>query len=53
VGAAPDVFKIDGEGKAIVINSEGSNDDTILAAAEACPLQAIFLHDEDGEQVFP
>ncbi len=53
VGAAPDVFEIDNEGKAIVINSEGSDDDTILQAAEACPLEAISLFDEQGGQVYP
>ena len=52
VGAAPDVFEIDNEGKAIVINSD-SDDDTLMSAAEACPLEAITLIDEDGEQVYP
>ena len=53
IGAAPDVFEIDNEGKAIVINAEGSDDDTILEAAEACPLEAISLFDEEGEQAYP
>ncbi|MCE5200310.1 MAG: ferredoxin [Armatimonadota bacterium] len=53
VSAAPDVFEIDREGKAVVINMEGSDDDTILEAAEACPLEAIMLYDEEGEQVYP
>lgn len=53
VGAAPDVFELDKEGKAIVINPEGNDDDTILEAAEACPLEAITLIDEDGEKVYP
>ena len=53
VGAAPDVFEIDNEGKAIVINAEGADDDTILLAAEACPLEAITVFDEEGEQVYP
>jgi len=52
VGAAPDVFEIDGEGKAVVIKADGSDDETILLAAEACPLEAISLFN-DGEQVFP
>jgi len=52
VGAAPDVFEIDNEGKAIVINAEGADDEAILMAAEACPLEAITLF-EDGEQVYP
>lgn len=53
VGAAPDVFEIDAEGKAVVISVEGADDDTILAAAEACPLEAITLYDEEGEKVYP
>ena len=53
VGAAPDVFEIDDEGKAIVINGAGSDDDAILEAAEACPLDAISLFDEEGEKVYP
>ena len=53
VGAAPDVFEIDGEGKAVVVKAEGADDDTILEAAEACPLEAITLYDEEGEQAYP
>jgi len=53
VGTAPDVFEIDNEGKAVVINAEGADDDTVLAAAEACPLEAISLYDEEGERVYP
>jgi len=53
VGTAPDVFEIDREGKAVVIDAEGADDDTILAAAEACPLEAITLFDEEGEQAYP
>ena len=53
VGAAPDVFEIDKEGKAIVINAEGTDDETILLAAEACPVEAITVFDEEGEQVYP
>ena len=52
VGAAPDVFEIDNEGKAIVINAEGDDDETILLAAEACPLEAISVYD-DGELIYP
>ena len=53
VGAAPDVFEIDREGKAIVINAEGADDETVILAAEACPLEAITVFGEDGEQVYP
>ena len=53
VGVAPEVFEIDNEGKAVVISPEGTDDDRILEAAEACPLEAITLYDEDGEQAYP
>lgn len=53
VGTAPDVFELDSEGKAVIINPDGSDDDTILAAAEACPLEAITIYDEQGERIFP
>ena len=51
---APDAFKMDGERKAVVKETWRSlNDDTILTAAKACPTAAIFLYDEDGNQVYP
>jgi ferredoxin len=53
VGAAPDVFEIDSEGKAVVLSADAADDDTVLEAAEACPLEAITLYDENGEKVYP
>ena len=53
VGAAPDVFEIDKEGKAVVIDPNGADDETIVLAAEACPIEAIAVFDEEGEQVYP
>ncbi len=53
VGAAPDVFKLDNEAKAVVINADGADDETVLMAAEACPLEAITIFGEQGEQVYP
>lgn len=53
VAAAPAVFDLDKEGKAIILNAEAEDDETLLYAAEACPLEAIKLYDEDGEQVYP
>lgn len=53
VGAAPDVFDLDSSGKAIVINSDVTDEDAILEAAEACPLEAITVYGEDGVQIYP
>lgn len=60
IGAAPcvaiagSVFQLDEEGKAIVIDPHGTDDETIKLAAEACPVRAIILHDEEtGQQLYP
>lgn len=60
IGAAPcvaiagAVFQLDDEGKAIVIDPKGTDDETIRLAAEACPVRAIILTDEDtGKQIYP
>ncbi len=60
IGAAPcvaiagSVFQLDEEGKAIIIDAHGADDETIKLAAEACPTRAIILTDEDsGKQVYP
>lgn len=50
---APNVFKVNADGKAEVMNAKGDTDENILAAAKACPVQAIYVYDEDGKQIFP
>ena len=46
-------YYVDEENKAIIVDAKGADDDTILLAAESCPVQAIKLIDEDGEQIYP
>lgn len=60
IGAAPcvaiagSVFQLDEEGKAIIIDANGADDDTIKLAAEACPTRAIILTDEaTNVQIYP
>jgi len=60
IGAAPcvaiagSVFQLDEEGKAIVIDPHGADDETIKLAAEACPVRAIILIDEKtGKRIYP
>ncbi len=58
IGAAPcvaiagDVFQLDEEGKAVVVGPVTDEANVRLAAA-ACPVQAIFLYDENKKQIFP
>ncbi|MEK7529576.1 MAG: ferredoxin [Patescibacteria group bacterium] len=65
----PDVFQLNDENKAIVLNPADQSDalqtyerwlevtddeyESILLAAQSCPTLAIFVYNEDGEQLFP
>lgn len=53
VAVAPEVFELDGEGKAVVKNATGDSDEMIIDAAKACPTLAITIIGEDGKQVVP
>ena len=50
---AEKVFKLDEENKAVVIDINGADEETIIEAAKSCPVQAIFLYDENDNQIFP
>ncbi|MDD5251299.1 MAG: ferredoxin [Patescibacteria group bacterium] len=69
VVAAPAAMELDAENKAVYklkdgVRSSGPvdraqledpsvDDDTLLIAAQSCPVKAIFLYDETGKQVYP
>jgi len=69
VVAAPSVFELDAENKAVIIKKEGEkssdsseksvledaeiSDDSLMTAAQSCPVKAIFLYDEEGNQIYP
>ena len=51
---APNVFEIDDNFKAFVVDPAGDSDELILKAAKACPKLAIALeHETTGERIFP
>lgn len=52
VALAPAAFALDQSMKAVVLNPAGETYDTLFAAAESCPVQAIYLS-SDGEAVYP
>lgn len=52
-GVAPDVFELDEEGKAVVLDASAVDDETLLEAAKSCPLDAIILEDDEGNRVYP
>jgi ferredoxin len=49
VDTAPDVFQLDDEDKAIVIDPDGASVDDVIAAAGNCPVAAIFVVGESGD----
>ena len=50
---APTVFAFDEEKKAMVIDPSSVDDDTLLEAAESCPINAIVIEDDEGSQLYP
>ena len=53
VATAPSVFRIDGEGKAVLLDPATVDIEALLLVAEICPTEAIILEDGDGNQIFP
>ena len=49
VDTAPEVFELDAEDKARVIDPDGAPTDVVIEAAGNCPVTAIFVYDESGE----
>jgi ferredoxin len=49
VDTAPDVFQLDEEDKAVVVDPDGASVDDVLDAARNCPVSAIFVAGESGD----
>jgi ferredoxin len=49
VDTAPDVFQLDEEDKAVVVDPDGASVDDIVTAAGNCPVSAIFVIGEEGD----
>ena len=52
VDSAPNVFELDAEDKARVIDPDGDPADMVFDGAMNCPVTAIFVETEDG-QIYP
>jgi ferredoxin len=46
-------YELDGENKAIVLDPNAVDDETLIMSAESCPTKAILLFDKEGKQIFP
>lgn len=53
VAISPNIFKLDGENKAVILNNQDIPEN-ILMAAQSCPTKAIVIIDtETNTQVWP
>lgn len=46
-------FQLDEEQKAVILDPNAHDLDTILQAAQSCPTDAIIVTDKDGTQLWP
>ncbi len=53
VAVAPTVFQLDDSKIATVLDPTTVRDDALWEAAEACPVSAVILEDDSGNQVYP
>ncbi|MGD2104907.1 MAG: ferredoxin [Anaerolineae bacterium] len=53
VATAPDVFELDDEGLSRVVDPDAGNEELLRDAAEGCPVQAVILEDDEGNQIYP
>ena len=52
VASQPDVFQLDDEGKAYVVDPDAAPVDDIVEAATNCPVTAIFVAGDEGD-IYP
>ena len=50
---APTVFKVDKTNKAVLLDPSSVDEKTLMEAAESCPVDAIIIEDDDGNQLYP
>lgn len=53
VAMAPGVFAMDKENLAFIVDPNAADEDTLLMAAQSCPVLAITLYDKNKKIIFP
>ena len=53
VAVSDDTYELDGEAKAVVLDPNALDDETLIQSAQVCPTLAILLFDKDDKQIFP
>ena len=53
VDVAPDAFALDGDGIVVFVTPASVEREQLLRACACCPVDALTVYDENGEQVVP
>ena len=53
VAYAPTVFALDKQNKVYLLDSKSVDEKTLMNAAESCPVNAIIIEDDAGQQLYP
>lgn len=54
VALAPRAYELDSEAKAVFLETASEEtDESLLQAAKGCPVMAIIIKDQTGNQIFP
>jgi ferredoxin len=44
---------MDDQNLAYLVDPDSEDEDTIMLAAQSCPVLAVIIYDENGKQIFP
>ncbi len=53
VAMSPTVFQLDSQNKAKVLDPSSVSEDKLMSAAESCPVNAVIVEDDQGNQLYP
>ena len=53
VGVAPEAFALDDDGIVVLVAPDGVERERLLRACASCPVDALCVYDEQGEQLVP
>jgi ferredoxin len=49
----PTVFELNDQNKAVVLDPNSAGEETLMEAAESCPVNALIIKDDEGNQLYP
>jgi ferredoxin len=53
IASAPTVYRLDEYEKAVLVDPDSIDEETLLFSAESCPTEAIILEDDEGNRIYP